>query len=972
MSIARHIFLSIASLVLAAHVAAADRPFVPADRPGPALEIPLATTNLRCEYLVNPPGIDEPAPRLSWEIVSRLRGQKQTAYHILVASSPNLLRPGQADLWDSGKMASDQTAQIVYAGKPLGSGQRCFWTVVVWDKDGHPSAWSEPAMWSMGLLRPTDWKAQWISFRDKSPVHADRDKLHLPPAHQYRKEFPAARQITRATLYATALGIYEMHLNGQRIGDAFFTPGWADYRKRNYYNTYDVTRLVRQGDNCIGATVADGWYAGYVGYALLVGYGPNHAGRNLYGKTPALLAQLDIEYADGTRELVVTDATWQTSDDGPIREADFLMGETFDARLDQPDWCKAGFRQRGWEPAIPAADNGSTRAMFSDTTGDREVELGFIPPARLQAYPAQPIRITQELKARRITEPRPGAYIFDLGENFAGIIRLKVKGPAGKQITIRYGEMLHPDGRLMTENLRRARAVDTYILRGDPAGEIWSPRFTYHGFQYVELIGPAERPDLDTVTGLALQNDTPMVSTFECSDEVMNQFHRNVLRTQRANFIEIPTDCPQRDERLGWMGDAQIYARTATLNADVAAFFTKWMDDVVEAQRSFGAYPDYCPYPMSHGEAYKTFGTAWTDAGIIVPWTILRAYGDTRIIEKHYDSYRRFMEFREAACTEKGLGVSIGNPWGDWLNVKDPTPIEFIDTCYHANALTMMTEMAGTIGRKQDSANFRARLGQIKAAFQKTYMNPDGSLKVDSQTAYVLALSFNMLPDNLEPAAADRLVEKIEKNGFRMSTGFLGTKPLLPVLSTTGHHDLAVRLFQSRQFPSWGYEVVNGATSVWERWDSFTKEDGFGRHNAAMNSYSHYSFGAVQEWAFRYLAGIDTFGTGYDKLTIHPGPPAPSSNPDVRPIDHVKAGYHSIHGLIAVDWQRVNDGDFAMTVTVPANTTATVHLPAKAPESVTESGRPLDRTEGVKFLRMHNGRAMMEVESGTYRFEAKR
>ncbi len=937
-----------------------------------AAELTIATANHRCEYLVNPLGIDEPAPRLSWEIVSHLRGQKQTAYQILVASASERLRPGQADLWDSGKVASEDTAQIVYAGKPLASGQRCYWRVAVWDKDGHPSAWSEPAMWSMGLLRPADWKAQWITFRDKSAVHADRNKLYLPPAHQYRKEFPAGRQIARATLHATALGIYEMHLNGQRVGDSFFTPGWADYHKRNYYNTYDVTRLVQPGENCIGATVADGWYAGYLGYALLVGYGPNHAGRNLYGKTPALLAQLDIEYADGTRQMVATDHTWQTSDDGPLREADFLMGETCDARLFQPDWCKAGFRQRGWDPAIPAADNGSTKAIFSDTTGDREVELGFIPPAKLQAYPAQSIRVTQELKTRRITEPRSGAYIFDLGENFAGIIRLKVRGPAGKQITIRYGEMLHPDGRLMTENLRKARAVDTYILRGEPGGEIWSPRFTYHGFQYVELVGLAEKPDLDTVVGLVLQNDTPMVSTFECSDPVMNQFYRNVLRTQRANFIEVPTDCPQRDERLGWMGDAQIYARTATLNADVAAFFTKWMTDVVEAQRSFGAYPDYCPYPMSHGEAQKTFGTAWTDAGIIVPWTVLRAYGDTRIIAKHYDSYRRFMEFREAACTEKGLGVSVGNPWGDWLNVKDPTPIEFIDTCYHANALTMMAEMAAAIGRKQDSANYRARLGQITAAFQKAYMNPDGSLKVDSQTAYVLALSFNMLPDNLEPAATRRLVEKIEANGFRMSTGFLGTKPLLPVLSAGGHHDLAVRLFQSRQFPSWGYEVVNGATSVWERWDSFTKEDGFGRHNAAMNSYSHYSFGAVQEWAFRYLAGIDTAGPGYDKIIIQPGTPAPNSNPDVRPIDHVKASYHSIHGLIAVDWQRANDGDFTLAVTIPANTTATVRLPAKSPESVTEGGHPLGRSEGVKFVRMHNGRAVMEVESGTYRFEAKR
>ncbi len=929
-------------------------------------QMELSIRSLHCEYLLNPLGIDQRAPRLSWRVESPHRGQKQTAYRVLVASSREALEADRADLWDSGKVESSKTVQVVYRGKPLASRQACYWKVRVWDKDGKPSSWSEPGRWSMGLQAPSDWQAEWISHRDETPLHTSREALYLPAARYYRKPLQVGKAVRRASVYATALGIYELHVNGKRVGDTMFTPGWSDYRQRVYYNTYDVTALLRGGENVIGAIVAEGWYSGYVGYGLLVGYGPNKAGRYFYGKTPALRVQMEIEYADGSRQVLASDPSWKVAT-GPIVEADIIMGETYDARREQDGWDRPGFDDSAWQPAIPARDNPSVKAPFFDKAGEREVELGFVEPARLQSYPSVPIRAIEEIKPVRMSEPESGVYIFDMGQNFSGVVRLRVRGPEGVRVQLRFAEMLHSDGRLMTENLRRARATDAYILRGDPNGETWMPRFTYHGFQYVELTGYPGKPDLDAVTGIVVHSDTPLTSSFTCSDPMINQLHRNIVWTQRSNFFEVPTDCPQRDERLGWTGDAQAYIRAASYNADVGAFFTKWLDDLVESQRPSGAYPDYAPYPMQHGDSGQPFATAWTDAGVICPYTMYKVYDDRRVIERHYESMNRFMDFRRRNSPDF-RGVAIGNGWGDWLAMGEQTPVAYIDAVYFAFTARLMSEMAAAIGKPQDAAEYQRLFEKIQAAFVEDYLEAGGRIKVDTQTAYSLALFVGLLPEDVRQQAADRLAQKIRENDGRMATGFLGTRPLLPVLSANGHHDLAAELLQSRKFPSWGYEVENGATTIWERWNSYTKDEGF--HNPSMNSFSHYAFGAVSEWMFQTLAGIDTEGTGFEKILIRPRPPAPGSNPDREAIHWVNASYDSVHGKIVSHWKREPER-FSLEVTIPANTSATVEIPAGGAEGVSEGGRSLDAAEGVRFLRMEGDRAVVAVESGSYRFESK-
>ena len=949
-----------------------------------ARSAPFEAHSLRCEWLEAPLGIMSPAPRLSWEIEAKTRAFQQQAYQIFVASSPELLAKDKADLWDSGRVVSAETTGIIYHGKKLQSNQDVYWKVQIWSSDDTVSGWSKTATWTMGLLAADAWVAEWISPPDATRVHEDPKTIHLPPAHYYRKEFLLRKPIKRAVLHGSALGLVEWSLDGQPVSNNLFEPGWTDYRKRVPARSHDVSAMFTKGGeqkHCLAATVADGWYAGYVGYGLLVGRGPHQTGRAIYGCTPAILCQLEIEYTDGSKEAICSDTTWQVTTSGPIREADFLMGETYDAQQEMPGWDTAGYTVDPvrWQTVAAAAASGSITAPFFEPGVEREVELGFVPPAHIDSYAAPPIQVTEELKAQSVVEWEPGVFLFDMGQNFAGVVRLQVQAAAGTRIQLRFGEMRHPDGRLMTENLRRARATDTYICKGEGV-ESWTPRFTYHGFQFVELTGlPAGvLPPLDTVTGLVVHNATRLTGQFACSDPVMTQFWKNTQWTQRANFIEVPTDCPQRDERLGWMGDAQIYARTATFNADVAAFFTKWIADVREAQvqegPDAGAYPDYAPYPFAHGKPGAVYGTAWTDAGVICPWTMWRVYGDTMLLEQHWDSMTRFMDWR--ARRDPSLkGLETGNTWGDWLNVNEATPLALIDLCYHAQSARMMAEMAEALSHKTSAQHYRDRFTKITQAFRQQYLRPDGTLTIETQTACVLALAMSMLKDNQTKSVAGQLASRIEAADFHMTTGFLGTKSILPVLSENGHHNLACRLFQSREFPSWGYEVEQGANTVWERWDSFTKENGFdgatGKNNAAMNSFSHYAFGAVMEWAYRTLAGIDELEPGYRRIRIRPLIPSATSNPVGDPITWVKADYQSPCGLIRSHWQ-VDGSILSMRITVPANTLAEVHLPCVTTDEFFIDGKPFaESLSRLRLLQNTGATAVLEVGSGDYTLRSR-
>lgn len=906
--------------------------------------------DLKVDHQASPSGVDHTNPRFSW----RIEGEafEQSAYEIIVATKPELLLNGKndasPDLWSSGKVQSKEshasyighptvnnTESYQYMKMPLPSSTWIHWKVRVWSGD-KASNWSEPQKFLTALIgkQPTQ---PFISFKDTSAFHKDQKKLHLPPARYYRSNFSPKKKIVRAIAHASALGIYELHVNGKRVGDSYFAPGWTDYRQRAYYNTYDITSLLTADKNAIGAIVADGWYAGYVGYGKLVGYGPHKTGRNIYGKTPALMVETHVFYDDGTEEIIGTDTSWKTST-GPELEADFLMGETYDARKELTGWATAAFDDSKWEPAILAQDNGSIIEPFSDAFIKNEKrEFGFVRPPVMQAYPAQPVRITQELAAKSVKEIKPGTWIFDMGQNFAGNVRLKVKAEAGKTFVIRFAEMLHPDGRLMTENLRQARSTDTYIAKGDPSGETWTPRFTFHGFQFVEVTGFDKQPPLDAITGLVMHSDTKLTSGFECSDPVVNKIFQNAVWTQRANWIELPTDCPQRDERLGWTGDAQIYAASAAIHADVAAFFRKWLRELNEAVTKEGYYPSYAPYCFGHGGGVH--GSAWSDAGIIVPHALWKATGDPSFFTDHWKTMSRFMEARKA--NDPVLkGKAFGAPWGDWLNLNDATPHAYVELAYFTKTALMMEDMANAQGLKEEAAKYHQWVETMRANFRKQHLQPDGSIKPASQSAYVLALDCNLLTDPAERKKSGEhlaalIRAKANEKNTGMTTGFLGTKPLLPMLTSTGNLDLAVSMLQSRKYPSWGYEVKNGATTIWERWNSYTEEHGFGgedgKMNAAMNSFSHYAFGAVTEWMMTDLAGIAPAEPGYSKIKLQPHFPSAKATTETETISWIKAHHDSPHGRIAVSWKREADNSLTYEVTIPPNTTAELTLPKTSP-----------------------------------------
>ncbi len=894
---------------------------------------------LRCEYLENPLGIDELAPRLSWILESPRRGARQAARRIRVASTAEKLRRNQADLWDSGRVADARTAPIAYEGRPLASRQVCHWKVTCWDETGAASE-SPPARWTMGLLRASDWKARWIAA-DPAVWGGDPGAVAPGPERPgspvwFRREFEAPAGLKRATLYASARGVFEAHLGGRKVGEDLFAPEWTDYRRRIQYRTYNVTGLVAPGPNVLGAVLGDGWYGGFLGWQRT---------RARYGSENSLLLQLELETGEGKRIVIGTDRSW-AGRCGPILSSDFQMGEEYDARRELEGWGRLGGGGAGWLPA---------RAVAA-------------PRAALVAQRSEPVRITELLAPQSVRRTAAGAYICDLGQNISGWVRLRVRAPAGTRVVLRHAERLSPDGSLYTENLRRARSTDVYVARG-AARETWEPRFTFHGFQYVEISGLRAAPRPGDVTGCALHSAAPPAGEFACSHEGVNRLWLNGRWSQRDNFISVPTDCPQRDERLGWTGDAQVFLRTASCNLDVAAFFTKWMIDVEDAQTPEGVFPDTAPRLPEDGGDYVGLdglggAAGWADAGVVVPWTLWQVYGDLRVAARHWKAMAAWLAYLERTNPDGVRRNELGNNYGDWLCLpsdrvfREGSPMKtLLATAYWADDAAKLAELAAALGRPREAKRYRRVFERVRAAFQREFLRGDGRLAVETQTAYLLALAMDLLPAEVRARAAERLVDNIRALDWHLSTGFIGIRFLNPVLTETGHADAAWRLLLREDYPSWLYPVRHGATTIWERWNGWTEEGGF--FNPEMNSFNHYALGSIGEWLFRHVAGIEPAEPGFRRIRLRPHPGGG--------LKFARAAYDTPHGRVESAWEREGE-KLAWQVRVPPNAAALACIPSEPGTAVAAGGRPLERAGGVGAVRRAGAFVECELGPGRYAF----
>lgn len=736
---------------------------------------------------------------------------------------------------------------------------------------------------------PFSAAARWISSSvTGSPCSS-------APAPFLRKNFHLASPVKSARLTVTALGLYECEINGQRVGDQVFAPGWTDYDKRVMCQTYDVASLLRHGDNVLGAILGDGWYCGFVAWR----------DRQRFGDRPQLLAELVVDLEDGSRQVIATDDTWQTTT-GPIRESDFLMGEIYDARLELAGWSQPGAPGGHWEPVLvqPPSANLSI-----------EERLG------------PPVRRIEELQPKAVfyrTDWWQVRLIYDLGQNFAGRVRIKVKAARGTKVRLRHAEILDLNGELYTDNLRKARATDTYFCRGDGV-ETWEPRFTFHGFRYVEVEGLKEEELLE-IRGIVLHSDMKVTGHFRCSNELLNQLQHNILWGQKSNFLEVPTDCPQRDERLGWTGDAQVFVRTAAFNMDVRGFFHKWVRDIRDAQSVEGGVPSVVPEKQYTNEIDG--GPAWSDATIICPWTIYLCYGDKQILADHYDSMRRYLDFlgkhRCAGFIRSHWSADKWGGYGDWLaldgsgQTEGGTPKDLIGTAFYAYDASLMAQIAEVLGRTDDARQYRTLHGEIAEAFRRRYVTPDGLIASSTQTARVLALYFGLVDGEARQLMAQELARDVEKRGFHLATGFVGTPYLLAVLEENGYLDIAYKLLEQETFPSWLFPVKNGATTIWERWDGWTPEKG--PQNKDMNSYNHYAYGAVGAWMYRSVAGLelDPSEPGYRHILFRPRPGGT--------ITWAEASLETAYGTVSIRWEKAGTG-LQLDLAVPDGCHATLLPP---------------------------------------------
>lgn len=885
----------------------------------------LSTYDLTFEHRINPVGTDILQPRLSWKLKGTGNNIMQTAYSLRVAVDPKF--SASKIIWQSGKVASDESVLVSYKGPDLKACQRYYWQVRVWDNKGRVSKWSEVAFWETGLLNPGNWKAKWIEI--------EGDTNRYSPSPHFRKEFVIEKSIAKAVVYVTAHGFYELHLNGKKVGDQVLTPGWTSYGKRIQYQVYNVTGQLQKGKNAIGAVLGDGWYRG------TLAWGNNWA---IYGKRLSLLMQMKITYTDGTESFILTDESWKSNNDGAIRMNDIYNGETYDATKKFTGWDLPGYEDSKW--GVVRIGNYRNNIIASE---------GAL------------IKKIQEIKPVKVFRSPKGSLLVDMGQNMVGWIRLRVSGNKGTVVTIRHAEVLDKYGEFYTENLRVAKCQLTYTLSGS-GEEVYEPRFTFMGFRYLEVTGFPGELTTDNITGVVVHSDMQVTGSYESSNPLLNQLQHNIQWGQKGNFVDVPTDCPQRDERLGWTGDAQAFSRTAAFNFNVAAFFTKWLKDVALDQRPGGEVPDVIPDVINKQDAKTVSPSAgWGDVAVIVPWTMYQVYGDKEFLENQYPSMKAWVEYIRKKAGDTYLWKG-GSKYGDWLFYHPPvnnhiepdgfTEYDFISTAFFAYSTSILAKSAKELGKTEDEIFYTDLFSKIKNVFNKEYVTPAGRVGTNSQTSYVLALMFNLLPDDLQPNAAKFLVDDIKSRSNHLSTGFLGTPFLCHVLTQNGYTDVAYDLLLQESYPSWLYPVRMGATTIWERWDGQKTDSTF--QDAGMNSFNHYAYGAIGDWMYRVSAGIETKTPGYRNLLIQPKV--------TEKMNLSKASFESAYGKVVSGWER-SDGKVHYSIEIPANADATIVLPADSAEKVRENGMPLSGNKNLNNIHVAGKELFIDAGSGKYVFE---
>ena len=885
-----------------------------------------APAKLRCEYDTHPLGLEERAPRLSWQLTATNRGARQTAYQILVAADEKSLAQNKGDVWDSGKVTSDQSVFVDYAGKPLASRRAYFWKVKVWNEKGRPSAWSPVASWEMALLDKNDWKADWIGMAGI---------VGKPPRSvQVRKSFTVSRLPVRARAYVTGLGAYVLQLNGQKVGRDYLAPGWTDYLKKVFYQTYDVTAMVKTGENSLDGFIGNGWWSGGLGWS---------SGAR-YAEGPVRMrGQLVLDYADGISEIIGTDGSWKARL-SPVLENSMYHGETYDARLEAK-----GDESDAWVNASLLNNANSRTWLFSSEFKDNEAEAaGTFSTANLQIVAEQgpPIRLTETRKPVRITEPKPGHYVVDFGQNFAGILRLNLtKTGEGQKITMRFAELLHDDGTVAQENLRSAEATDRYICRGG-ATEEWEPMFVYHGFRYVEVTGLQTKPDTGTFIGKVIHTDTPPTGSFTASEDILNRIYQNCRWTLRSNSMSVPTDCPQRDERLGWMGDAQIFAPTGAYLMNINGFFGKWVRDIADSQHPSGYVYDVNPKMVVGGPSKP----AWGDAVTVVPWVLYQFYGDKKVLSDNYAAMQKWVDYMNNHPSTQKTGLyyfaNKEETWfgyGDWVPVV-ASPSKPIGGAYQVYSNQTLANAANVLGKTEDALKYGNFAKQYTSKYNEVYfkeLNYEGK----TQAANLLPLSLGLVPDGLKSQVIKNVADDVKARNNHLSTGFIASQMLLPRLSENGYHELAYQIATQKTYPSWGYMAEQGATTMWELWNS-DKEKPEG-----MNSRNHFSYGSVVEWYFGHLAGIrpDPAAPGFRKFILAPQP--------AGDLKFVKSTYQTPYGEVVSNWEKTG-GKLTLNLTIPPNSEARVTLPMTAGQTAKMDGKSV------------KGKGIV-LGAGSYRFEIK-